>query len=103
MSSLSVRPLGGRPSGPVRCSRLTGAVSGASSAAATAARTLVTAPRPQLDPRPVGVGGRSHLASAEQWGPTDRSHRKLAHLGSYLARVWVPDPNGIPRCKSAVQ
>jgi putative transposase len=24
-----------------------------------------------------------------QWGETDRSHRKLAHRGSYLERVWV--------------
>jgi transposase InsO family protein len=29
------------------------------------------------------------LALTEQWGPTDRSHRKLAHRGSYLGRVWV--------------
>jgi putative transposase len=25
----------------------------------------------------------------EQWGETDRSHRKLAYRGSYLERVWV--------------
>src|SRR6266511_1160440 len=25
----------------------------------------------------------------EEWGETDRSHRKLAHRGSYLERVWV--------------
>jgi putative transposase len=25
----------------------------------------------------------------EQWGEIDRSHRKLAHRGSYLGRVWV--------------
>ena len=25
----------------------------------------------------------------EQWGDIDRSHRKLAHRGSYLHRVWV--------------
>lgn len=25
----------------------------------------------------------------EKWGPTDRSHRKLAHRGSYENRVWV--------------
>lgn len=24
-----------------------------------------------------------------EWGETDRSHRKLAHRGSYLGRVWV--------------
>lgn len=29
------------------------------------------------------------LALIEQWGPTDRSHRKLAHRGSYLGRVFV--------------
>ena len=26
---------------------------------------------------------------AEQWGPVDRSHRKLAHRGSYQCLVWV--------------
>jgi putative transposase len=25
----------------------------------------------------------------DQWGEVDRSHRKLAHRGSYLERVWV--------------
>lgn len=25
----------------------------------------------------------------DEWGETDRSHRKLAHRGSYLDRVWV--------------
>ena len=37
-----------------------------------------------------------HVREAEQivalfheWGETDRSHRKLAHRGSYLERVWV--------------
>ncbi len=29
------------------------------------------------------------LELAEQWGQVDRSHRKLAHRGSYLHRVWV--------------
>ena len=29
------------------------------------------------------------LALTEQWGPVDRSHRKLAHRGSYEGRVWV--------------
>ncbi len=29
------------------------------------------------------------LALAERWGPIDRSHRKLAHRGSYLNQVWV--------------
>jgi len=29
------------------------------------------------------------LALFEQWGETDRSHRKLAHRGSYLGLVWV--------------
>lgn len=29
------------------------------------------------------------LAVAEQWGPVDRSHRKLAHRGSYESLVWV--------------
>lgn len=29
------------------------------------------------------------LAVFEEWGELDRSHRKLAHRGSYLGRVWV--------------
>jgi len=29
------------------------------------------------------------LAVAEAWGPVDRSHRKLAHRGSYEGLVWV--------------
>ncbi len=29
------------------------------------------------------------LAVAEQWGQVDRSHRKLAHRGSYTDTVWV--------------
>jgi putative transposase len=29
------------------------------------------------------------LALADEWGQVDGSHRKLAHRGSYLGRVWV--------------
>ena len=29
------------------------------------------------------------LAVFEEWADTDRSHRKLAHRGSYEGRVWV--------------
>lgn len=29
------------------------------------------------------------LALFDEWGEADRSHRKLAHRGSYLHRVWV--------------
>jgi transposase InsO family protein len=29
------------------------------------------------------------VALFEEWGEIDRSHRKLAHRGSYLERVWV--------------
>ena len=32
---------------------------------------------------------REILALFDEWGDTDRSHRKLAHRGSYLHRVWV--------------
>jgi putative transposase len=32
---------------------------------------------------------REILALFDEWGETDRSHRKLAHRGSYLHRVWV--------------
>jgi transposase InsO family protein len=51
-----------------------------------------------LADRPAG-GGAVHglldeeveaiLELAEQWGEIDRSHRKLAHRGSRLGRVWV--------------
>ena len=32
----------------------------------------------------------------DEWGPTDRSHRKLAHRGSYLDRVYV-SPSTVDR------
>ena len=32
---------------------------------------------------------REILALFDEWGETDRSHRKLAHRGSYVHRVWV--------------
>jgi putative transposase len=51
-----------------------------------------------LQDRPAG-GGAVHglldeeveqvLELAAEWGEIDRSHRKLAHRGSYLHRVWV--------------
>jgi putative transposase len=31
------------------------------------------------------------LALHAKWGEVDRSHRKLAHRGSYLERVWVSE------------
>lgn len=39
------------------------------------------------------------LALFEQWGEVDRSHRKLAHRGSYLGRVWV-SPSTVRRVLS---
>ena len=36
------------------------------------------------------------VALFEQWGEIDRSHRKLAHRGSYLERVWV-SPSTVDR------
>jgi putative transposase len=36
------------------------------------------------------------LALFGEWGETDRSHRKLAHRGSYLHRVWV-SPSSVRR------
>jgi putative transposase len=36
------------------------------------------------------------VAVYEQWGDIDRSHRKLAHRGSYTARVWV-SPSTVDR------
>ncbi len=40
------------------------------------------------------------LALAEEWGPVDRSHRKLAHRGSYLERVYV-SPSTVDRVLAA--
>jgi putative transposase len=36
------------------------------------------------------------VAVFEEWGEVDRSHRKLAHRGSYLHRVWV-SPSSVKR------
>ena len=40
------------------------------------------------------------LALRTQWGEVDRSHRKLAHRGSYLGRVWV-SPSSVLRVLAA--
>jgi putative transposase len=40
------------------------------------------------------------LALFDQWGQVDRSHRKLAHRGSYLDRVWV-SPSSVQRVLDA--
>jgi len=40
------------------------------------------------------------VALFEEWGEVDRSHRKLAHRGSYLARVWV-SPSSVRRVLAA--
>jgi len=39
------------------------------------------------------------LALFDEWGELDRSHRKLAHRGSYLGRVWV-SPSTVRRVLS---
>jgi putative transposase len=40
------------------------------------------------------------VALFHQWGEVDRSHRKLAHRGSYLERVWV-SPASVRRVLAA--
>jgi putative transposase len=40
------------------------------------------------------------VALFEQWGEVDRSHRKLAHRGSYLGLVWV-SPSTVKRVLAA--
>ena len=40
------------------------------------------------------------VALFNEWGHIDRSHRKLAHRGSYLARVWV-SPSTVMRVLAA--
>ncbi|HYM52983.1 MAG TPA: integrase core domain-containing protein [Candidatus Dormibacteraeota bacterium] len=54
----------------------------------------------------VGGGGAVHglldeevaaiVALFEEWGEVDRSHRRLAHRGSYLGRFWV-SPSSVRR------
>ena len=61
-------------------------------------RWLARRERDELVDRPSG-GNPSHgllddevdqiVALFHEWGEIDRSHRKLAHRGSYLHRVWV--------------
>ena len=56
------------------------------------------------DARPGGRAIHSLLGSErdeivalfDEWGDVDRSHRKLAHRGSYLGRVWV-SPSTVDR------
>lgn len=43
---------------------------------------------------------RAILDLAERWGPIDRSHRKLAHRGSYTEAVWV-SPSTVRRVLAA--
>lgn len=40
------------------------------------------------------------VALFHEWGEIDRSHRKLAHRGSYLGRVWV-SPSSVRRVLAA--
>ena len=40
------------------------------------------------------------LGLVEEWGPVDRSHRKLAHRGSYEGLVWV-SPSSVRRVLAA--
>jgi Integrase core domain. len=40
------------------------------------------------------------LAVAEEWGPVDASHRKLAHRASYIGRAWV-SPSSFRRVLAA--
>ena len=63
----------------------------------------------QLEDLPPGGGAVHGLLAEEvaeivalfhQWGEVDRSHRKLAHRGSYLERVWV-SPSSVRRVLAA--
>ena len=58
--------------------------------AATSATLESTGPRAGTRSTPCSLTrSRCILQIAEQWGPVDRSHRKLAHRGSYENLVWV--------------
>jgi putative transposase len=63
----------------------------------------------QLTDRGPGGGAVHRLLAAEvaeilalfdEWGEVDRSHRKLAHRGSYLNRVWA-SPSSVQRVLDA--
>jgi len=72
-------------------------------------RWLARRERDELDDRPSG-GSPVHglleheaeqiVALFHEWGEVDRSHRKLAHRGSYLGRVWV-SPSSVRRVLAA--
>lgn len=72
-------------------------------------RWLARRERDELDDKPPG-GNPSHgiladevaaiVALFHEWGEVDRSHRKLAHRGSYLDRVWV-SPSTVRRVLAA--
>ncbi|MGH8903061.1 MAG: hypothetical protein ACRDYA_15660 [Egibacteraceae bacterium] len=53
-------------------------------------------PRPRLAPEEAA----EIVALFDEWAETDRSHRKLAHRGSYLGRVWV-SPSSVRRVLAA--
>lgn len=61
-------------------------------------RWLARRERDELDDRQPGgnpvhgllAGEVAHIVALfHEWGEIDRSHRKLAHRGSYLGRVWI--------------
>jgi transposase len=56
--------------------------------------------RPRVGRQPsalaAGLTGAAILDLIEEWGPVDHSHRKLAHRGSWLGRVWV-SPSSVRR------
>jgi len=72
-------------------------------------RWLARRERDELADKPSG-GNPAHglledeadqiVALFHEWGEVDRSHRKLAHRGSYLHRVWV-SPSSVRRVLAA--
>jgi putative transposase len=68
-------------------------------------RWMARRARDELADKPAGGNPAHGLLPAEvdeiialfhEWGEVDRSHRKLAHRGSYLGRVWV-SPSSVRR------
>src|SRR5664280_759739 len=58
-----------------------------------------TTTRAAPDARAARGGGRGDPGLVRRVGETDRSHRKLAHRGSYLGRCWV-SPSSVRRVLS---
>ena len=76
-------------SAPAGCSGLSNVAPATGSSARAAGCSRIEAGRDGGAWAAPGARSRRSSSSPGEWGEIDGSHRKLAHRGSYLARVWV--------------